>query len=766
MSEKPFYYSIEATHTPPPTTFVPHTPPDTSMRTMTGPNPMASLSSRDSIFRGKGPYELRMPFQPPTATMSNPFYSPAATFLPPQPPEMHPRYFHEATMRGNHFYQYCFTKSYCNHISQTEQTMLTHYQTSGYSMGPDGMNVSRSGMPIQIQPYTHEPRLPIQTQYKSPPYHDRPRSGMQIPSSPIDLAATLICNQEPYSDREQSLRKPQTAPHSMEYTPACLEHYSTSSNRPPEYNPAIHTASPAIHTEPYSLQFGCERCRDIPDCNYDHYSSNCPNYATRTHLESMCGGAEMSTGDPVTLRDYGSEPETLQIAEEKCPKCGTFFTMKELKQHADWCRHTHVYKLAETTSVDVVDSSFLETTFPECFNCGQNIVGGLEEHYAVCSISGDPCPHCKEFFPAVLLPEHVDSCDKNPKARPVFSAVCGNRGNTCTVCLEVVAPSKMEAHKKMCLKSQIGEYTDLNTRIMKRCLSCLRDIEPCEFYSHIKKCDDMLLGDIARFKTFAPCVKDIDWASVNMTKEQRNAIEYVVKKAKTLSDQVDRSLFERVGKLGFNREDLETTLEWIKMDSPIIIHVFLDQLLPLLMNETHYKNQFETGTSHGSRDLESRKSWENNIFNNIYKNANGKDRVKYGVLNIVGDIRGVKSCKQYGDSFLTLRKVRLRTSFASADSSHATVKIASCEHYKHVLNEYQNNELTAVIQVATKKKPYANSDVIHHYKEVQIHGPIVLAEHIECVMYHERHQSDKHLMDMLELFRMKNNCNSMSMEMP
>ena len=385
----------------------------------------------------------------------------------------------------------------------------------------------------------------------------------------------------------------------------------------------------------------------------------------------------------------------------------------------------------------------------------------------------EKCPYCKELFQVIWLPGHTEICDQipwipptPPKLIPTVPAAFGNGGIKCDVCFDVVVPSEMKTHMEECLKNQIGELNDLNTKNYNRCLSCLRDFPPCEFNSHIRDCDDMLLGDIDRFKTFSPNLSEIDWASAALTREQRDAMDYVVKKAKTLSDQADSSLFQRIGKLGFNKDDLDKTLEWIKMDSPIIIHVFLDKLLPILINETHYKNQFETGTSHGSRDLKARKTWENNIFNNIYDKAEGRDRVKYGVLNIVGDIRGVKNCKQYGDSFFILRKVRLRTSFASADSSLASVKIASCEHYKHVLNEYMDNELTAVIQVATKKKPFANSDVINNYKEVQIHGPIVLGEHIECVFYHERHRNDKPLLEMLDNFRIKNNCNVVPMKMP
>ena len=40
------------------------------------------------------------------------------------------------------------------------------------------------------------------------------------------------------------------------------------------------------------------------------------------------------------------------------------------------------------------------------------------------------------------------------------------------------------------------------------------------------------------------------------------------------------------------------------------------------------------------------------MFNRIYHSSLPSERVKYGVLNIVGDPNGVRCCYSYGDSFL------------------------------------------------------------------------------------------------------------------
>ena len=190
----------------------------------------------------------------------------------------------------------------------------------------------------------------------------------------------------------------------------------------------------------------------------------------------------------------------------------------------------------------------------------------------------------------------------------------------------------------------------------------------------------------------------------------------------------------------------------------------LDRVMEFLTTDTHYRNRFETGTSSGSLDLTARKSWEDRIFNKIYHKSPPVDRVKYGVLNIVGDSRGVKACYAYGESFLQLKKVRLRTTFASADTSSCTVKLSCCEHYVNVLNEYSDLELKAILDVATRRVPYHGSEVIATYKEVQIHGPVCLSENVECIVVNEKHRGDAKMSKLLEEFIHVNNCNLIWMD--
>ena len=56
------------------------------------------------------------------------------------------------------------------------------------------------------------------------------------------------------------------------------------------------------------------------------------------------------------------------------------------------------------------------------------------------------------------------------------------------------------------------------------------------------------------------------------------------------------------------------TLQWVCSAAPIIIHVNLDRVLKFLVDDTHYRNRFETGTSGGSTDIVARKSLEVRIW--------------------------------------------------------------------------------------------------------------------------------------------------------
>lgn len=225
------------------------------------------------------------------------------------------------------------------------------------------------------------------------------------------------------------------------------------------------------------------------------------------------------------------------------------------------------------------------------------------------------------------------------------------------------------------------------------------------------------------------------------------AMKYVTKKSKKLSDAAYPSLKSKIERMGYSEEQLKRTLRYIRDEAPIIIHVDLSNVLQFFNKDTHYRNQFETNSSRGTLSHSTRREWEGRIFDNIYeKRSSGFDRVKYGVLNIVNDPYGINSCIYYGDSYLILKKVRLRTSFANKDSSYNDVILACCEYYCHVMNSFNNGELEATMEVGikTEKDPtfhrLSSSIDMSYYKEIQIHGPIKFDEHIAGIRLNIRHK--------------------------
>jgi Protein of unknown function (DUF3626) len=211
---------------------------------------------------------------------------------------------------------------------------------------------------------------------------------------------------------------------------------------------------------------------------------------------------------------------------------------------------------------------------------------------------------------------------------------------------------------------------------------------------------------------------------------QRGALEYVMKKAQPLHKQAMDRLTTRYQLLGFQPEDVDSCLEYIRHEAPIVIHVS-EQSLGYLTYDTHYRSAFELGTA-PAKTLKARKKWESGLFGGWYDNCPPSHRPKYGCVNVFGDIQGVQCARGYGRVVLTLANhVRHRSTFLDRDSSiNCTSTLATNEYYGHVLSQYSNDELRAVMNVSRNQGTQCRCN---HYKEVQIHGPICLATDIQAM---------------------------------
>lgn len=237
-------------------------------------------------------------------------------------------------------------------------------------------------------------------------------------------------------------------------------------------------------------------------------------------------------------------------------------------------------------------------------------------------------------------------------------------------------------------------------------------------------------------------------AAAELVSCQQKAVKHIRTLSKANHDRALPDLQRKVNKMGYADEDLWFCLSWIRELAPIIVHINLDKIGPFLEKDDHYRNQFETAQLGGLMNTKVREKWEKDLFGNTYKDAKAFDRPKYGVQNIWNDYRGVLGAKQYGDSYLVLKDVRLRCTFAPEDSANLQAKrLSVLDFYGHVLNEYSDKELEETLKVCKGEGSLGDSEAVIEkwgkYKEAQIHGEVDLTKHCERLVVNERHRSQK-----------------------
>eukprot|EP00929_Paragymnodinium_shiwhaense_P044839 TRINITY_DN22993_c0_g1_i1.p1 TRINITY_DN22993_c0_g1~~TRINITY_DN22993_c0_g1_i1.p1 ORF type:complete len:660 (+),score=227.94 TRINITY_DN22993_c0_g1_i1:55-2034(+) len=225
---------------------------------------------------------------------------------------------------------------------------------------------------------------------------------------------------------------------------------------------------------------------------------------------------------------------------------------------------------------------------------------------------------------------------------------------------------------------------------------------------------------------------------VVLTECQKQAVYNIRNIAKVNHMKALGNLQQRVKKLGFKDMDLWTTLAWVRDLAPIIVHFWWDRMAQFLDGDTHYRSQFETGSSCGLNNRKVREKWEHSLFQGAYDGCKDFERPKYGVLNVHNDYRGVVRAKQYGDCYMVLKNVRLRTTFSPEDSANLKAERLAClDFYAHVLDEYTNDELQETLKVATTGR-LGKSDTISDrglkYKEAQFHGEVAFLKHVDRIV--------------------------------
>eukprot|EP00930_Biecheleria_cincta_P037431 TRINITY_DN25693_c0_g1_i1.p1 TRINITY_DN25693_c0_g1~~TRINITY_DN25693_c0_g1_i1.p1 ORF type:complete len:1416 (-),score=266.94 TRINITY_DN25693_c0_g1_i1:75-4322(-) len=184
---------------------------------------------------------------------------------------------------------------------------------------------------------------------------------------------------------------------------------------------------------------------------------------------------------------------------------------------------------------------------------------------------------------------------------------------------------------------------------------------------------------------------------------QRAALAHVRSNATANHERALPEVRARFEQLGYDEEVLQCVFGWIQDLAPTCVHLYIDKVGRFLEVDEYYRNQFETGTSEGALDSGNtiRIGWENELFGGCYDGSKPFERCKYGALGVMNDYRGITSAYQYGDSYMVLKDVRLRCTFAATDSGGiAGTRLAVLDKYAHVLKEYNDRELHSLVQVA------------------------------------------------------------------
>ncbi len=161
-----------------------------------------------------------------------------------------------------------------------------------------------------------------------------------------------------------------------------------------------------------------------------------------------------------------------------------------------------------------------------------------------------------------------------------------------------------------------------------------------------------------------------------------------------------------------------------------------------LIAESWFKNQFETGTSHGTLNKQNRRAASNNMFGIPYKqNVPGLAREKYGLV-LSSDINNMDGAYQYGACLVRFRKDRLkgRVTYTYDDSLWEAGRgnlipgdafNPDVDSMGGISKEFWPDNMEEFVQESRLHKvpPESPSRLTPgRYVELQYHGPLTIAD--------------------------------------
>jgi hypothetical protein len=241
---------------------------------------------------------------------------------------------------------------------------------------------------------------------------------------------------------------------------------------------------------------------------------------------------------------------------------------------------------------------------------------------------------------------------------------------------------------------------------------------------------------------------------MSLTDKQKLALTWSNKKAKIFSKNVKLNIAEKLIELNYSPKDLDLLQDYIQNKVNVLIHLKLENVIDFFLRDEYYKNGFEINTL-AENWIKSRTGWENNLFNNIYNNAEPKERVKYGALDLFNNPNGIFCCiKFYGDSYFTLkRNTHDRITFVVGDSCLKEVHMATFKHCNIIFNLMPIKLLEEILYKIKNNKNYElYKSNYRSYIEAQIHGLLSLKTDIESLNVPKKYIEDSKIVEKLKKF--------------
>lgn len=293
----------------------------------------------------------------------------------------------------------------------------------------------------------------------------------------------------------------------------------------------------------------------------------------------------------------------------------------------------------------------------------------------------------------------------------------------------------------------------------QKCPTCFDSISIDTYESHINNCITQQQEYFHKLTRENPQKSTIIHnISTNLSIIQNKALNFSYKKSRIYSKNTKLEAQHRFKIKGFTEDIYNKTINYIKNNVKIIIHINLEKTLKKIIEDDYYRNSFETGNSGGSNDKVARSSWENQLFNSLYANSSHEEKVKYGALNLTNSPKGIDSCYGYGNSFLVLKnEIKDRCTFVLGDSSKMDMHLGTFKYCDILLALMPNNLLDKVINISIEKIDFCDYGNFE-YIEAQIHGPIRLHQDIELLVVNSNYNTNGSILDLLDQFSNKYNC--------